>query len=344
MILVFGAAGFIGTYLSDQLLRDGCEVMASDLSEIGAAHYRGQGIPYHRVDVTQKAEFERLPTEGIRAVVHLACVQPANVNEQKYDPTDFVRVNVLGTLNILEFCRVNKVPKIVYTCSHRNTQGMWAEKSGTPILESDGRSIKFSGEYAMFSISESAAADCVEHYAQTYGIEGIVLRLPPVYGYGPHTEIFKGGKPLKTGFQVFIENAERSRPLELWGDPENGRDIVYVKDVVSAIGLALGKPGVGGLYNISSGRRLTLKEQAQCIIRLFSPPGRPSEIHYLPDKPNLIESYVYDIDKARRVLGWQPEFSFEDMLVDYRKEMDSGRFAYLVEKRRLMMQTSHGRD
>ena len=342
MILVFGAAGFIGTYLSDQLLKDGYAVIASDLSEIGEAYYREQGIPYHQVDIAQKAEFGRLPAEGIQAVVHLACVQPASVSEQRYDPADYMRVNALGTLNILEFCRATKVPKIIYTCSHRNTQGMWAGKSGRPILESDGRSIKFTGEYAMFSISESAATDCVEHYAQAYGIEGIVLRLPPVYGYGPHTEIFKDGKPLKTGFQVFIDNAERSHPLELWGDPRNGRDIVYVKDVVSAIGLALEKRGAGGLYNISSGRRLTLKEQAECIIGVFSPPGRPSEIRYLPDKPNGIESYVYGIDKARRMLGWQPQYSFEDMLVDYRKEMELGRFGFLVEKREAMMRIDQG--
>jgi UDP-glucose 4-epimerase len=215
---------------------------------------------------------------------------------------------------------------------------MWAEKSGKPIRESDGRSIKFTGEYAMFSISESAATDCIEHYSQTYGIEGVVLRLPPVYGYGPHTEIFKDGKPLKTGFQVFIENAEQSRPIMLWGDPANGRDIIYVKDVVSAIGRALKKSNVGGLYNISSGQCLSLKKQAECIVRVFSPPGRPSEIRYQPDMPNLIESYIYDIDKARRMLGWQPNYSFENMLIDYRKEMQSGRFAFLVEKRRVLMQ------
>lgn len=342
MILIFGAAGFIGTYLSDRLSSEGGQVVGADLSAAGEAYYRERGIPYHRVDITRKQEFARLPASGIEAVVHLACVQPANVSERQYDAADFVRVNTLGTLNILEFCRANKVPKIIYTCSHRNTQGMWAEKSGSPIRESDGRSIKYTGEYAMFSISESAAADCVEHYEQTYAIEGIVLRLPPVYGYGPHTEIFKGGKPLKTGFQVFIEDAERSRPLELWGDPENGRDIVYVKDVVSSITMALAKREVGGLYNISSGRLLTLREQAESIVRVFSPPDRPSEIRYRPDKPNLIESYVYDIGKARRVLGWRPQYSFEDMLRDYRKEVESGRFAFLVEKRHMMMANDQG--
>jgi UDP-glucose 4-epimerase len=340
MILVFGAGGFIGTYPTEALARDGRDVAAIDISEIAQSHYERQGIPYHRADITQADAFDRLPIEGVSAVVHLACVQPANVSEQKYNPIDYIRVNAIGTLNILEFCRRNKIPKIVYTCSHRNTQGLWAEKAGTPILESDGRALQFTGDYAMFSISESAAADCVEHYSQTYGIEGITLRLPPVYGYGPHTEIFKDGKPIKTGFQVFIENAEQGKPLVLWGDPQNGRDIVYVKDVVSAIEIALEKPGVEGLYNISSGHRLSLKEQAESIIRVFSSPGRVSQIQYQREKPNLIENYVYDIGKARRVLGWQPKYSFEDMLIDYRKEQDSGRFAYLLEKRRLMMQES----
>ena len=338
MVIVFGAGGFIGTYLTTQLVADGRDVIASDIGEIGEAYYEKEGIPFRRVDITSESDFERLPQEGVEAVVHLAAVQPANVSEQKYDPAEYIRVNVLGTLNILKFCQRTGVPKIIYACSHRNTQGMWEQKDGTPIRESDGRSIKFTGDYAMFSISESAATDCVEHYAETYGIEAVVFRLPPVYGYGPHTEIFKDGKPLKTGFQVFIEKAERGQPIELWGDPTNGRDIVYVKDVVAAFQAALTKRGIGGLYNISSGHRLSLAEQVESIIRVFSPPDQPSEIRYRPEKPNLIESYFYDIDKARRTMGWQPKYSFEDMLIDYRREMDSGRFDYLVEKRRMQMQ------
>lgn len=337
MILVFGAAGFIGTYLVDQLVAAGHEVVASDVSDIGEGYYRAKGIRFERVDITQKGDFARLPTTGIDAVVHLACVQPANVSEQRYDAADFVRVNVLGTLNVLDFCKTHGVPKLLYTCSHRNTQGMWDAKAGKPIAEDDGRAIKFTGDYAMFSISESAAADCVEHYTQAYGLEGVVFRLPPVYGYGPHTEIFKDGKPIKTGFQIFIDNAEQGLPLELWGDVENGRDIVYVKDVTAAIELALKKPGIGGLYNISSGRRLTLREQADAVLRVFSPAGKRSELRRVPDKANLIENYVYDIGKADRVLGWRPVYSFDDMLIDYRREMQSGRFAFLVEKRRQLM-------
>jgi UDP-glucose 4-epimerase len=333
MILVFGAGGFVGTYLIDRLTAEKKEVVATDFNEFGEAYYGARGLPYHRVDITRKEDFVRLPTAGIEAVVHLACAQPANMSEEARSPQSYVNVNVIGTLNILEFCRANGIPKVVYTCSHRNTQGMWEKKAGRPISEDDGRAIKFTGEYTMFSISESAAADCVEYFARSYGVEGVVLRLPPVYGYGPHTEIFMDGKPIKTGLQIFIENAEQGRPIVVWGDSNNGRDIVYVKDVVSAISLALGKSGVGGLYNISSGQRLTLKEQAESIVRVFSPEGRQSTIEYEPSKPNFVENYVYAIEKAKRVLGWEPKYTFEGMLRDYRTERASGRFRYLVEKR-----------
>src|SRR5665647_3412828 len=78
--------------------------------------------------------------------------------------------------------------KIIYATTHRNTQRLWDKKK--IISEDDGRSIKYSGQYSMFSISESAAQDCILHYQEQYGLKAIILRLPPVYGYGPHTEIF----------------------------------------------------------------------------------------------------------------------------------------------------------
>ncbi len=335
MIIVFGAAGFIGTYLVDQLINESFEVLANDISEFGETYYKEQKIPFTRLDITKIEDFDKLPNKGIDAVINLACLQPANVKEEEYSPINYIKVNVIGTLNILEFCRTKGIRKMIYGSSHRNTQGLWKERKF--IREDQGRAIKYTGEYAMFSISESVAQDCVEHYRQQYGMQGIVFRFPPVYGYGPHTEIFKNGKPLKMGFQIFIENAIAGKPLEVWGDCEKGRDIIYVKDVVSAIILALRSKTATGLYNITSGRLLSLKEEAETIARLFSPKNNPSEITYRPDKPNSIEPFLYDISKARRDLGWSPRYNFEEMLLDYKSEMESGRFDHLLEKRRQMM-------
>lgn len=337
MVVVFGAAGFIGTYLIDQLIKEHYSVIAVDISDFGAAYYESLGIPYYNVDITNRRGFEKLPAESVEAVINLACVQPANVSEEKYDPADFMRVNVIGTLNLLDFCVKNNVKKYFYTSSHRNTQGLWKEKEGTAIKESDGRSVKYTGDYAIYSISESAAADCIEHYNQAFGMQGIIFRLPPVYGYGPHTEIYKDGKPLKTGFQIFIDNAVQGKPLEVWGDSKKGRDIIYVKDVVSAFILALKKNLVSGLYNISSGRMTTLKEEAECIAQEFWPQGSTPEFTYFPEKSNNIESYYYDISKAEQDLGWKPQYTFAKMISDYRKELKAERFKYLVEKRKTLM-------
>lgn len=339
MIVVFGAAGFIGTYFIDQLVNDGFNVLAVDKCKIGEEYYISKGIPFVHCDITVDDQFNKLPTKDIDAVVNLACMQPANMRKDTYNNTDFFKVNVVGTLNILEYCRRSAIPKIIYMCSHRNTQGLWAD-SEKAISEADGVSIKYTGEYSMFSISETAASECVVHYTQQYGIQGIILRIPPVYGYGPHTEIYKDGKPLITGFKIFIEKAMAGEPLEVWGNPQNGRDIIYVKDVVSAMVLAIENDKAKGLYNISSGRLLTLEEQAKITAKIFSPDGIAPDIRYLPDKENSIESYVYDIDKARRELMWVPQYSFEQMLVDCKKEMALGRFEFLVEKRRQMLRDS----
>lgn len=334
-VLVFGASGFIATYLIDELLTQGYDVTASDVSDEGRGYYEGKNVTYINVDITCKTDFDRLPRGQYDAVVHLAACQPANVAEKHYDPRDYINVNVIGTLNILDFCRENKVGKVIYASSHRNTQGLWAFNKA--ITEDDGRAIKYSGEYAMFSISESAAQDCVRHYQEQHGLNGVIFRLPPVYGYGPHTEIFKDGKPIKTGFQMFIDKALACQPLEVWGDCDVGRDIIYVKDVVSAFVTAIEKPGISGLFNITSGVYLTLREQAEVIANEFWGSDGEPVILYSPEIANGMDAFLYANDKAKRDLGWSPQYSFRDMLIDYIKESESQRYQYLIDKRSKML-------
>ena len=337
-ILVFGSSGFIATYLIDALLNQGCKVTATDISDIGREYYKSKDVRYVNVDITKKGEFEALDKIKYDAVIHLAACQPANVGQEKYDSRDYINVNVIGTLNILDFCRQRQVDKIIYASSHRNTQGLWSSKKS--IREEDGRGIKYDGEYAMFSISESAAQDCVMHYQAQYGLTGIIFRLPPVYGYGPHTEIFKNGKPIKTGFQVFIEKAMACQPLEIWGDADVGRDIIYIKDVVSAFVKAIDNPTASGLFNITSGNYLTLRAQAKAIAAQFWGSNTQPLIIERPEKSNGMDSFLYDINKAKQTLDWSPKFTFEDMLIDYKLEMESKRYEYLLNKRKTMLQST----
>ena len=334
-ILVFGAAGFMGTYLIDALSKLNFDITASDINEIGKKYYEERQIPYFHVDITNEKEFDKLSQVAYDAVIHLAATQPANVSKQNYDPKNYINVNVIGTLNILEFCRKVNAGKLIYASSHRNTQGLW--KYNKAITENEGRALLYDGDYAMFSISESAAQDCVLHYNAEYGFNGIIFRLPPVYGFGPHTEIFKDGKPIKTGFQIFIDNSKAGLPIEVWGDAHKGRDIVYIKDVISAFIKAINHKDAIGLFNITSGTRLTLMEEVETIAKVFwNGEGKPVIIER-PEKENNIDNFLYDISKAKEVLDWSPQYSFEDMLFDFIKESNDNNFGYLVEKRKMML-------
>jgi len=334
-ILIFGAAGFMGTYLADALLAQGYAVTASDISAAGERYYAGRGVPFIKLDITDRAAFAAIADTPFDAVIHLAATQPANVSAQTYAAQNYIDVNVGGTLNILEFCRTRGIARLVYASSHRNTQGLWARNRA--ITEDEGRAIKYDGEYAMFSISESAAQDCVLHYVAQYGLNGIIFRLPPVYGYGPHTEIFKDGVPIKTGFQIFIDNAKAGKPIELWGDSSKGRDIIYIKDVIDAYIKALERPTVNGLFNITSGTRLSLREEAQAIIDVFAPEGASIAMTERPEKQNNIDNFLYDIGKAKRELGWSPRYAFKDMLRDFIREEETKAFGHLIENRRKML-------
>jgi UDP-glucose 4-epimerase len=333
-VVVFGAAGFIGTYLIDELLKQNYEVLASDINEIGEAYYGQQNIPYISVDITKKEEFAKIKLEQIDFVIHLAALQPATFSANNFKPIDYININVVGTANILEFARERKAAKVIYASSHRNTSGLWHK--GVKIKEQDGRAQEYKGEYAMFSISESSAQDCVEFYRANYDIKGIIFRLPPVYGYGPHLEIFKDGAPVKTGFQTFIDNAKNCKPLEVWGDVTVGRDIVYVKDVVAAFLKAIENEKAGGLYNITSGYKLTLQEEVETIARVFWGDKTEPVLVYKPEKKHTMDSFVYDNTKAKEELNWEPQYNFEKMLIDYNKEVQNNKFGFLIEKRKKM--------
>jgi UDP-glucose 4-epimerase len=334
MIVVFGAGGFIGTYLIDVMVEQKFRILAVDNDVLAQEYFQNKGIPFTRVDITKDEEFSKLPNERIEAAINVACLQPVNVQKRKYKSSNFINVNVIGTINILDYCCRNSADKLISTISHRGVQGLWT--TGETVKEESTKALKYSGDFAMFSISECAALDCLEHYAQEYGIGSVVLRLPPVYGYGPHLEGYREGKRVKSGFMTFIEKAMNSEPIELWGDDERGRDIVYVKDVVSAIILSLKNDEARGLYNISSGEKVTLRREAEEIIRVFSPPERPSEIKNMPYRPNSVEPFHYDISKARSELQWFPRYPLVSMLMDIRQEMALRRYEYLVKRREQM--------
>jgi UDP-glucose 4-epimerase len=336
MIIVTGASGFVGFYLARQLLKEGHAVLAVDKHTTDESKFLVNiGASFIAMDISKEDEFDSLPKQGVQAFINLACVQPANMPSDECDPAKYISVNVLGTANILKYCHKNRIKKMLHTISHRSVQGLW--EKGMRITEASPRSIKYTGKFAMFSISESAAADVIEYYNQEHGMNCVIFRLPSVYGFGHHENVLVEGREVKTGLGIFIANAMSGATIEVWGDRDKGRDVVYVKDVVSAITLAVRNPNVSGIFNIASGKALSLQSQVDSVVKVFSSRATPSQIIYRPERPNSIDACVYDISKAEKVLGWRPRYSFEEMLVDYKIEMERGDLDFLLSRKRRMV-------
>jgi UDP-glucose 4-epimerase len=330
MILVTGAYGFIGMYLVDELLRQGHEVLATGHRSAAARYFEQRAIPYLNLDITREEDFGNLPKDGIDAVIHLAGLLPANV--KACPPQDYIRINVLGTLNLLEYCRTHGVRKVLSTTSYADILNAWSVEP--PTSSETPRDFRLTGDHAMYVVSKNAATDAMLHYNAAYGFQNSIFRLPPVYGYGPHLTIYVDGKSNKSGFQIFMEKAESGEPIEIWGDPSAVRDVVYVKDVVQAFVKALHSDAAQGVYNIASGAGITLLEQAQAMVDVRSAQGRRPEIVLRPDKPNSLKPYVLDISRAQRDFGYRPAYSFHDMIVDYAREELAGTYAEFIENRK----------
>lgn len=334
MIIVIGASGFIGRYTVDQLLADGKKVLATSTRESQRAIFEAIGVEFTTLDITNEADFEKLPVRDVEGVLLLGGLLPANAQadlDKNENAADYFRVNVIGTINVLEYCRKNGIRKVIGCSSYSDVAGAW--KKGYAIKETEPRDFHYTGDHAVYVISKNAANDVMEYYNQQHGMQCAWFRFPPVYGVGPHGTIYVNGKPYKSGIQTFIEKAQAGEDIELWGDPHITRDIVYVKDVAKAFSMALDSDKTYGLYNMTSGTELDLEEQAKAVIEVFGDPEK-SHIVYRPDKPNNTPSFLFDMSKAKEDFGFVPQYtSYLDMMRDYKTELESGKWDGMIRGR-----------
>ena len=335
MVIIFGATGFIGLYTVKKLLEEGVKVIGTGRNDIVGEKIKAMGAEYVHLDITKKDDFEKLPTNEIDGVILLAGLLPANSTvelDKEENAADYFEVNVIGAINVLEYCRKNNIKKVIGNCSYSDVSGAWG--TGRTITEDEPRDFKFTGDHAVYVISKNACNDVMEYYNQQHGLQCSWFRFPPVYGVGPHGTIYVNGKKYKSGIATFIDNAKEGKNIELWGNPHIKRDIIYVKDVAEAYYLAIKSDNSYGLYNMTSGTELDLEEQAKAVIDVFGK-NSGSKIVYRPDKENNTPSFLYSMEKAKRDFGFVPKYTnYYEMMKDYKKEMESGYWDSLVSSRK----------
>lgn len=296
--LVTGGAGFIGSNLVKQLLADGHEVTVLDSLLSG---YRSNLEPFPDVrfiegDIRDE-QAVREAVRGVEVVYHLA----ASVgNKRSIDhPLMDAEINVLGTLQVLEAARRAGVRKIVASSS----AGIFGELKTLPIRED--HPVEPDSPYGSSKLGMEK--ECLA-YAKLYDIEAICLRYFNVYGPNQRYDAYGNVIP------IFAFRMLRNEPLTIFGDGEQTRDFVNVRDVVQANIKASLNVGTSGAFNLGSGHRITINRLVEL---LHEASGIAPVVSHGDPRPGDVRHSLADISAARSAFGFAPEVSFEEGLREY---------------------------
>jgi len=297
-ILVTGGAGFIGSHLADALLERGDDVVVIDDLSTGSHDHVPRNAELVEADVAD-AEAVRSAFEGRRfdAVVHIA--GQASISKSFDNPENDLRVNVVGTLNVIDQMVAHGVSRLVYASS----MTAYGEPQTIPTPESEP-CIPIS----YYGVTKYAA----ERYVQVAGARTDVelsvtsLRMFNVFGEGQSLT-----NPYQGVLAIFIGNVLRGEPITIHSDGKQTRDFVYIGDVVDAWLRVLADPGTrGGVYNVGSGRETTIAELAQAVVRAF---GHDEwEIHTGPEQRGDLRRSCADVNALEQATGWRPHTSLDE--------------------------------
>ena len=316
-IVVFGASGDTGQYFVrhflDNYTGNEYQIVATGTRETDC--FDQLGVSYYRVDITNKDDFSKLPKD-VYAVVDLAGAMPARM--KGYNPYKYIDVNIIGNLNILEYCRTNHVDRILFAQSFGDIKDYGEEN---PLLTVDlPRKFSFTSDHTIYVMSKNFAVDMIENYHQMYGLKRFIFRLPTIYLYSPVDTFYVDGVQRKIGYRLLIDKARAGGPIEVWGDSSRVKDMVYVKDFCQMLYKALFVDKSCGYYNVGTGVGTSLLDQIKGMVEIFGENGRKSEIIMRPDKPNAPQ-YIMDITPAVKDLGYEPKYNYLEMLRDFKQEM-----------------------
>jgi nucleoside-diphosphate-sugar epimerase len=318
--LVTGAAGFIGARTTEMLVEQGHTVLGvdnmNDAYDVRVKEYRLKrllalpGFTFHKMDISDRTQVGKLarskvggstiepstlPT--IEAVINLAA--RAGVRASVEQPGMFYETNVMGTLNLLELCRQRGIPKFLMA----STAGVYGGRAPRPTPEDADTDHPLQP----YAASKKAAEVLCNAYHALHGLDVTIVRYFNVYGPAPRPDmvIFRFAKWIMEG-----------QPVELFGDGEQSRGFTYLDDIVRGTITAL-RPMGYEIINLGGHQPLTLNELIRILEKLI---GKKAKINQLPPNPADIRASLANVEKARRILGWQPQVGLEEgisRLVDW---------------------------
>jgi UDP-glucose 4-epimerase len=296
--LVTGGAGFIGSNIVRLLIEEGHRVTVLDNLLSG---YADNLAPFPQVafiqgDIRNPEQVEQA-VQDVDVIFHLA----ASVGNRRAieHPLDDSEINVMGTLRILEAARQHGVQKVVISSS----AGIFGELKTLPIREDHPIE-----PISPYGASKLAAEKHGLAYSYLYDMDVVALRYFNVYGVNQRYDAYGNVIP------IFAYRILRGEPIIIFGDGEQTRDFINVRDVAQANYKAAMAEGVSGAFNLGSASSVTINHLAAMMYKAV---GQEPQIQYGPPRPGDVRDSLADISAAHAAFGFTPSVTLDEGLPEY---------------------------
>jgi UDP-glucose 4-epimerase len=294
-ILVTGGAGFIGSHIVDILIEGKHKVVVIDNLSAGSRSNLNKKAKFLKINICDKKLADVFKKERFDYVFHLAA--QIDVRKSVEDPQSSAKDNILGSLNVLENCRIYKVKKIIFT----STGGaIYGDASIIPTPEDYPEN-----PLSPYGIEKLSVDKYLNYYYKAFKLSYISLRLGNVYGPRQNS---KGEAGVVA---IFIDKIMRRENPVINGTGRNTRDFVYVEDVVKASILAM-KSKKTGVYNIGTGEETNINTIFRNLKKLLNSDCK--EIRG-QEKQGEQKRSCLDNKKAKKDLNWSPKIKIEEGLL-----------------------------
>ena len=291
-VLVTGGAGFIGSHLTGRLIKEGHKVAVIDNLSTGKKENLNPKAKLYKINICSPKIKQVFEKEKPEIVFHYAA--QIDVRKSLEEPVDDAKINILGTINLLENCQKFKVKKFIFASS----VGVYGEPKTLPVKENHPLN-----PLAPYPIGKLAIEKYLKFY-QTQGLDFVSLRHSNVYG---PRQISSGEGGVVA---IFIDCLlKRGQPV-IFGSGCQTRDFLYVADAVEAAVLAL-KASAGSVYNVGTNKEITVNNLLNLISKISG--KKTKTIHKPFHRGEIIKSRI-DYSKIKKDLKWQPRYSLEEGL------------------------------
>ena len=287
--IITGGAGFIGSNLTDFLVKNGHKVVVLDNFISGKkknlSHHKKENVRIIKTDISKNEDLDRY-FKGTDYVFHLAGLAeiiPSIKNPKKY----FVN-NVLGTLNVLEAAKKAKMKKFIYAAS----SSCYGAPKKFPTSEKSKIDLKHP-----YAVTKFMGEELVMKYASIYNMPNISFRFFNVYGPRLNTS---GQYSAVMG--NFLEQNKKKKPLTVVGDGKQTRDFIHVYDLVNAFLKTIKSKTVNEIFNLGSGKKTSIN----AIAEIFGGTKK-----FIPKRPGEPKNSLADISKIKKKINWKPNISIE---------------------------------